>query len=345
MNIRKPDPGGGTSVEISADVLSLIQAEYQAALPRHEALLDEVTFILRERLRSSEIKVHGVEQRVKAPESVLDKCKQKGISTLSDLEDVVGARVICLFRSDLERVGNMIRENFDVMEVDDKLSGENAALGYLSVHYSCKMPARYSGPRYESTSDLPFEIQVRTLCMHAWAAVSHYLDYKGEWDVPANLKQALSALSGLFFVADNEFEQFYAARLNSKKAAEKTVDDSVAEEINLDTVSAYLDTKYPDRDSVSPEIISMFVQELKLAGYKSIKEVDLDIDRGATAFGEFEKKHVLETGGYAAVGAARLSLSLASDAFNKASTRFQRVERLKMADPILPFRHLVRGPI
>jgi hypothetical protein len=41
--------------------------------------------------------------------------------------------------------------------------------------------------------------------MHCWAAVSHYLDYKGDWDVPVDLKRALSALSGLFYVADNEF--------------------------------------------------------------------------------------------------------------------------------------------
>lgn len=38
---------------------------------------------------------------------------------------------------------------------------------------------------------LTFEIQVRTLCMHAWAVVSHYLDYKGDWDVPADLKLSL----------------------------------------------------------------------------------------------------------------------------------------------------------
>jgi ppGpp synthetase/RelA/SpoT-type nucleotidyltranferase len=75
---------------------------------------------------------------------------------------------------------------------------DTAVVGYLSIHYTCRMPDRYLGPRYELTSGIVFEVQVRTLCMHAWATVSHYLDYKGDWDVPAELKRSLSALSGLF---------------------------------------------------------------------------------------------------------------------------------------------------
>ena len=176
---------------------------------------------------------HAIEKRVKDVASVIAKCKRDNINEFSQLHDIVGARVVCLFRSDMDEVGKLLSENFDVIEVDDKLSVDNNPLGYLSVHYACKIPSRYKGPRYENTAGVVFEIQVRTLCMHCWAAVSHYLDYKGDWDVPADLKRALSALSGLFYVADSEFEQFYSARIESKRKAEQL---GPAEEINLEPI-------------------------------------------------------------------------------------------------------------
>ena len=210
---------GSSAEELSEEQKVTIRHAYESLLPRNKALLDEVGFILEERIKSSGIKIHNIEKRIKSERSALEKCERKRTTELASLSDLVGARVICLFRSDVARIGELIAQNFEVLDIDDKQASDNSPLGYLSVHYSCKLPSRYSGPRYERTSDLIFEVQVRTLCMHAWAAVTHYLDYKGERDVPRDLKQALSALAGLFYVADSEFEQFNSARLESQRKA------------------------------------------------------------------------------------------------------------------------------
>jgi putative GTP pyrophosphokinase len=336
------------SVEPSAEQLLKIEADYNAALPGNEALLDEVGYILTERLKASDIKVHGIEKRIKALGSAAGKCKRKSFSDFKAVNDVVGARVICLFRSDLERVGELITENFEVLEVDDKLREENSPLGYLSIHYSCRMPTRYKGPRYENTADRVFEVQVRTLCMHAWAAVSHYLDYKGEWDVPDNLKRALGALSGLFYVADNEFEQFYAARLASKAKAEADPEKNAASEINLDTVEAFLESKFPDRTVVvadkegdGPYVLSAFVQELKRSNFDSIKKIDEAIDRALDAFIKFDAEDGA-TGKYTAIGVARLCLSLVSDQFYEACARSASFKKRNKVDPLLAYRSLVK---
>src|SRR5205823_10264394 len=117
-----------------------------------------------------------------------------------------------------------------------------------SVHYVAKIPERYKGPRYNSISTLKFEIQIRTIAMHSWAVISHYLDYKGDWDVPAHLKRALNALSGLFYIADEQFEHFYAAREESRLTAVAGLANNETDtEINLDTVVAYIERKFPDR--------------------------------------------------------------------------------------------------
>jgi ppGpp synthetase/RelA/SpoT-type nucleotidyltranferase len=322
-------------IELSAADEAKIKIGYERALPQNTALLDEVVFILEERLRATEIRIHGIEKRIKTVDSVIGKCRRKGIADQTLLTDIAAARVVCLFRSDMDRVGRLLKENFEVIEVDDKLSSEHGPLGYLSVHYSCKMPMRYKGPRYEKTSEIIFEIQVRTLCMHAWAAVSHYLDYKGEWDVPDDLKRALGALSGLFYVADNEFEQFYAARLASQKQAQEKQKEDDEREINLDTVTAYLRDRFPVRHVPEPDLVSPLVHQLKEAGYSSLSAVDVDIQRALNLFEEFEKEYPPGSGrGYNAVGAARLSLGIASRKFYGFTER----SKVTQNDPLLAYQ-------
>jgi len=57
----------------------------------------------------------------------------------------------------------------------------------------------------EEIKKIPFEIQVRTIAQDAWAAISHYLDYKKKSVIPDQLKRDFHALSGLFYVADTHF--------------------------------------------------------------------------------------------------------------------------------------------
>jgi putative GTP pyrophosphokinase len=255
---------GLAQADLDPTQIDHIRRAHRNALSRNKSLLEEVIYILSNRLQEKNIKIHAIEHRVKDVESLIDKCKRARTADLDLIRDIVGARVICLFRSDMEMIGKIISSNFEIVEVDDKLADSNNPLGYMSVHYICKMP-NYSGPRYENTANIPFEIQVRTLCMHCWAAVSHHLDYKGEWDVPAGLKRALSALGGLFYVADDEFEHFNAARLASKKSTE--IDGgSLQQDINLDTVSAYLRRTFPDRRGSDPTNISELVREIRGGG-------------------------------------------------------------------------------
>ncbi|WP_028349012.1 GTP pyrophosphokinase [Bradyrhizobium murdochi] len=330
--------GDTSGADITDAQILAIKGSYESNLTRNSALLDEVVFILTERIAAAGVKIHSIEHRVKAWPSVAKKCHRKGITNVDDLVDVVGARVVSLFRSDMSRIGKIITDNFEVIHVDDKLSREQGPLGYMSVHYVCKIPSRYSGPRYDNTAGIRFEIQVRTLCMHAWAAVSHYLDYKGDWDVPVELKRSLSALSGLFYVADTEFEQFYAARVDSKKDAERSILALDTTEINLDTVTAFLRRKFPDRRQTHEDSYSTFVRELKRAGFQSLVDVEREIDRAHGAFLEYEKLHPpTKQRQYADLGVARLSLGLASKKYYSQIKK----DRKTQPDKLLEFREFM----
>jgi putative GTP pyrophosphokinase len=88
----------------------------------------------------------------------------------------------------------------------------------MSVHHIVRFGSKHKGERYDNIKNIPFEIQVRTIAMDAWANISHYLDYKTEQDIPTELKRDFHALSGMFYVADKHFQLFFEQRSKKQKA-------------------------------------------------------------------------------------------------------------------------------
>jgi len=91
------------------------------------------------------------------------------------------------------------------------------------MHACISLPNHFRGSRYDPIKSLKCEIQVRTASMHAWATVSHHLDYKQEADIPSELKDDFYALSGVFYIADSLFEQFREARAGSIRRLKRTM--------------------------------------------------------------------------------------------------------------------------
>jgi putative GTP pyrophosphokinase len=271
-----------------------IKSDLARLEPTHKQLKEETIFILESILKDANIKHHSISGRIKTAESTSDKLKRKQLTEPQQLNDLVGVRVVCLFLSDIKRIGDLIRKNFDVEEEDNKIEDQELALfGYMSFHFIAKIKNAYSGPRYDAIRNIPIEIQVRTIAMDAWAATSHYLDYKSAQDVPKELRKDFFALSGLFYVADQHFEMFFKARQNSVKTIKKELTQSpsgVNIEINLDTLNEYLKRRFSDRDHSDPANVSALVTELKSSGYNTIQEVDAIIKRSLKAALRYEKE-------------------------------------------------------
>jgi putative GTP pyrophosphokinase len=272
-----------------------IKKEFESRKRSFSALESEVRFILDGALRKANVKTHSMPSRVKDLDSFLGKVKRKECAKpFEDIHDVVGLRVVCLFLSDIPKVGQVIRDSFNVISEDDKIeSAEVASFGYMSVHFTAEMKKEYKGPRYDSVAGLPFEIQVRTILMDAWANVSHYLAYKTDIDVPSNLRRDFYALSGLFYVADSHFELFFrAARESGEKLAELAKESRpqiIQEEINLDSLAAYLRSRFPEREHASPVVLSRLVQQLAMTGFRTIGEVDALLKRTPEAVQAIEQ--------------------------------------------------------
>jgi ppGpp synthetase/RelA/SpoT-type nucleotidyltranferase len=302
-----------------------IKSEFERQQETYRALEREALFVLNRALARSNIKFHSIPTRVKDIKSFLDKVKRKeSREPFKDVSDIVGLRVICLFLSDIPRVGQLIRDSFNVVSEDDKIEGvEVDSFGYMSFHFVAEMRGEYKGPRYEDLGGVPFEIQVRTILMDAWANVSHYLDYKTDVDVPKALRRDFYALSGLFYIADSHFELFFKSSKDSSKEmrtlASKSTPELVQQEANLDSFTAYLRTRYPDREHSDPKAISEVLQELSNAGYTSLQQVDNVINRTEKAFEAYEEEYPPVTNDknkrFADIGAIRISFDIADESF------------------------------
>lgn len=273
-----------------------LKREYEEIKGLYERLVDEVLYMLRESIEKNKIKIHTLtarETKVKTFESFYGKVIRKQLrnNQFEAIEDIAGVRVICLYRSDLERVGSVISENFDVIRADTTTTRSETPFGYASDQYVVKLPKECKGPRYDHIKNLKCEIQVRTILMDAWASVSHHLDYKKQVDIPRELRTDFNALAGLFYVADTHFELFKEGIEESRASLMKTVEQGMFDldqEINLDSLTAYLQWKFPERKIES--VMSDIVSELREHGYQNIRQLDDKINIASPVLKQLENE-------------------------------------------------------
>lgn len=311
--------------------------QFKTRVSLYEQLREEALYALSQAIKAAMIKYHSFASRVKELDSFLEKVRSRETKEAADaqntdwnpleaIHDIVGLRVVCLYLSDLNRIAAVIRDTFDVLSEDNKIEGaEVSSFGYMSVHFIARMKQAYSGPRYDKITGLRFEIQVRTIAMDAWANVSHHLDYKSDKDVPAELKKDFYALSGLFYVADRHFEMFYSqstqSRQQMKELFEETtsIEDKARQELNLDSLSAYLKTKFSERKHAGSKGVSELLTALLASGYTTIGELDEVIDRGKEAFRLYEQEKPPfergKRGRFFDIGVVRITLNILDDKF------------------------------
>ena len=299
-----------------------LKAEFEQKVPVFKRLEDEALFILNDALGKKQIKVHFIGSRVKSAESFLDKVKRKECKKpFEEIRDIVGLRVICLFLSDIPRVGEVLRSSFEVLSEDNKIEDyEVSSFGYLSVHFIAKMKREFAGPRYDEIKRVSFEIQVRTMTMDAWATISHYLDYKSDRDVPKELRRDFYALSGLFYVADTHFETFFKSREESRATITKLFqkpEPQLDQEINLDSLTAYLHKKLPNRRHAEPKFVSELIGELSRAGYSKIRAIEDTLEKAWQGVLAHEKTfaYFLQGEGFADVGVVRAAFDITDHNF------------------------------
>ncbi|MDR0624465.1 MAG: tetratricopeptide repeat protein [Treponema sp.] len=135
------------------------------------------------------------------------------------ITDLIGIRIVCPFIEDLAGVEELIKKNFEVMEVERKGSQYSfKEFGYESTHLLIKIPRDILESRGKTDCEAA-EIQIRTILQNAWAEVEHELVYKAEFtpfDDP--MKRKLAAVNASLSLADIIFQEIrtYQRQLNGE---------------------------------------------------------------------------------------------------------------------------------
>ncbi|MFC9556010.1 GTP pyrophosphokinase family protein [Rhodococcus sp. NPDC056960] len=260
-------------------------AQFDRNLELYKRLSEVVSNTLTDAINDAGLKVHSVSTRVKDRASFIDKIiKKKYADPFSQIPDLVGARVVCLFVDDLTKIDKIIRSNFEVIKKEDKITeAPDNTFGYMSIHYECKIFKDSKGPN--GLEDITFEIQSRTILMDAWANVSHHLAYKGNASLPESLRRDFHALSALFYIADGQFQLFNASSKRSDANAEELIRKAAGEIVPIDrsTLKAFLRDKFRDREDSHDSDYSELVEQLASCNYVNIQNLDTALDEGLPA--------------------------------------------------------------
>ena len=205
-------------------------AAFSARRESYVRFVEKLKVLLEEILHTQKVRFHTIEGRVKTLESIKEKLQRPGkkyINALAEIPDLAGLRIILYTTENVEKACHMIDHEFQVDSEQSTDKGKILAFdqfGYLSVHKIIRIAShRANLPEWANFSELHAEVQVRTVLQHAWAAISHHLQYKREAEIPIEFRRKLMRLAGLLELADEQFTELSLEERNVRESLSEKI--------------------------------------------------------------------------------------------------------------------------
>lgn len=172
-----------------------------------------------------EPRIDRVAARAKSVERFLAKAAKvengapKYAEPLRQIQDQIGGRVIAFYRSDVERVSQIIEKYYRRIETRDLVPESEWEFGYFGRHYVVLIPSDLIDASFDRAL-VPefFELQVKTLFQHAWSEANHDLGYKpGAAPLSGDQKRRLAFTSAQAWGADRIFDEMFQERTTTTK--------------------------------------------------------------------------------------------------------------------------------
>lgn len=155
--------------------------------------------------------IHHLENRIKSPDSILDKMQRKHIPLTADcmkesILDIAGVRVICNYIDDIYTITSSLisQDDLRLIKKTDYIQNPKPN-GYRSLHVVVAVPVY----KFSEKVIVPVEIQIRTIAMDFWASLEHQLHYKGKSDIAPELLDQLSDCAETIADLDMQMQHIY----------------------------------------------------------------------------------------------------------------------------------------
>ncbi len=238
-----------------------------------------------------------IQSRTKEWNSISEKIDSKRFNvkrSVTELQDLVGLRIILLFKKDVIKMCDLIKEKFKIIkeyDTADKLK-ENE-FGYTSYHFVISIPEEWTTvPSFSGFKDYRAEIQIRTLSQHTWSEASKELQYKQEQNVPKQLLRSINRVSALLETVDLEFERLLKERDEYRTFIKNSTPLSI-ENLNVDSLEKILDEMLPseNKDPKYKERYDEIIKELEYFGIKTSFDLTSLIKKHLNVAIEDDKRH------------------------------------------------------
>lgn len=194
-----------------------IQAEYTS---RREHCLEPTARRLEDFLRkcvSDLERIDRVSVRAKSVERFVAKAKKSDGSgnvkyddPLGQIQDQIGARIVCFYLQDVAVVSDCISSYFNHIEHRLVEPDEQSKFGYVGEHFILHFPDDVIDPCNKPTPSF-FELQIKTLFQHAWSESEHDLSYKPCGEITSEIQRKIAFTAAQAWGADLIFSELFNA--------------------------------------------------------------------------------------------------------------------------------------
>ena len=218
-----------------------MENKYKLAKEKLELILRHLDLEYSENLKEDN-PIEHINFRVKKVSSIqkklIDKGRQCTLENIDNyLSDIVGARIVCPFLSDVEKVVESLKKHpeLQILICKDYINNPKET-GYASYHMIVKVPIVINN----QTNYVKAEIQIRTMAMDMWASLDHKIRYKKEIEISDRVKEIIISTAKECNELDKNLNQKYLQEKNRVKS----IKDSTQEDWLNDRSYQRLMNKY-----------------------------------------------------------------------------------------------------
>ena len=232
--------------------------KYELGLNRIKEKLSEMNMEI-DTLNNSN-PIEHIKYRLKSLDSIKNKLDRKNLdykdeSIEKNINDVIGARIVCPFLSDVNELIEKLKSDpeIEIIGYKDYISTPKEN-GYSSYHLIIRVPVSIEG-KIEYVSA---ELQIRTIIQDMLASLDHKISYKKNISYSPTTEESLKQITDKCNDLDRYFNKHYLAQSGKKKH------NTSNEELFEDTEYKKMMSKYETALNIVNSIIAQIDNSYKI---------------------------------------------------------------------------------